>query len=79
VQVVEGQDQGLACGGIEQKGGNGVEQAEARLFRVRQEGRGLQVRQSLPEVGDEVGDVGHPGAHLGPHLVSISLADVRPG
>jgi hypothetical protein len=63
VQVVEDQQQRLAGGRRPQEAGKAVEQPEAGRLRLGRRRAG-QVRQTLADGGDHLGDVGRAGTHV---------------
>jgi len=65
VEVVEDDEQGLNPGGVGQKGGEAVEEPEARLCRLQRRWLG-QVWEQLAQLLDELGDAGRPGAQFRP-------------
>ncbi len=75
LDVVQDEDQRLRAGGVPQKGGDAVEEPEARLLGLER-GRGREVGQPLTHLGYDLGDVRGARPHLGLHALCVAVVEV---
>src|SRR5262249_44121256 len=78
MQIIEDEHEWVVACCLIQKSRHGVEQTEPRLSRVLELRRVWQVRQQLPYIGDDFGNVCRSATHLSIDLCGVLDADIGP-